>query len=175
MPTPLGGGAHAGIRLWVKNVAATADEVIKRGTVVSFKASPSITFLDLAQNKDYGSGTMPQLVPCIVIDDAPADSTTDGGAGRLGVAMSDIPYNGYGEVMVYGLCQCLANGADIVAGDVITCDADGEVIDAANATHANPIGIGLETSVANTLCWCFINCIGAAAGATGNSFMGYAF
>jgi len=175
MPTSLGGGSQQGLRIWVKNNAATAGELIKRGTVVNFTSTPTIGFLDLAGTVDYGSAAAKQLIPYITVDDAPADSTTDGGAGRLGVAATDIPYGGYGEVIVYGLAQCLANGADIVAGDIITCDSDGEVIDAANVSHANPFGVGLETGVANQLCWCFVNFIGSSAGATGNSFMGLAF
>ena len=179
MTTSLGGAAGQGIRLHVKNLAATAGELIKKGTIVSWNSvaasNPAAEFIDIvADTKDYGSGSMPKRIPVLVIDDAPADSATPGGAGRLGVAMTDIPYGGYGEILVYGVVQVLCD-ASITVGEVITANADGEAIDAGNATHDNPIGVMLEAGAANEIKWAFVNCIGNAAGASSTGFCGKAY
>lgn len=176
MATSLGGGARQGIRLFVKNNAATANETIKRGTIVSWNSvaasNPAAEFIDIiAEDKDYGSGSMPKRIPVILIDDAPADSTTPGAAGRLGVACTDIPYGGYGEICVWGPVEVLCDGS-ITVGDVFTANADGEAIDAAAASHDNPVGVMLEAGVADQLKWAFVNCIGNAAGASSTGFMG---
>jgi hypothetical protein len=179
MPTSLGGSANQGIRLHVKNAAGTAGETIKKGTIVSWSSvaasNPAAEFIDIGtQTLDYGSGNFPKRIPVLLIDDAPADSTTPGAAGRLGVACTDIPYGGYGEICVFGCVEVLCD-ASITVGDVISANADGEAIDAANASHDNPIGVMLEAGVANTLKWAFVNCIGSAAGASSTGFLGKAY
>lgn len=169
------GGNPQGIRLHVKN--ASTSTKIARGTIVTFSSvaanNPAASFLDLTRNKDYGSGTMRELdVPYITVSPAGADSTNPGANVRLGVAAADIPANGYGEIIVYGLARVLGGGA-VTVGEVITSDASGLGVDAANASHDNPCGIALETMAASTLSWCFINCLsvcGVGAAANTNWF-----
>jgi hypothetical protein len=74
-------------------------------------------------------------------------------------------------ICVFGCAQVLCD-ASITVGDVFTANSDGEAIDAAAASHDNPVGVMLEAGVANTLKWAFINCIGNAAGASSTGFLG---
>lgn len=171
MPTSLGGHPQ-GLRLMVKNGTAS---VIARGTVVSWSSiaanNPAVAFLDGTQNKDYGSGTMRQIdEPYITVGLSPADGVTLGGAGRLGVAAADIPAGGFGEIITYGLARVLGGGA-VTVGEVATADATGRLVDAATASHKNPIAIPLETLSTGSLGWCFVNCLNMA-GCGGAAFMG---
>lgn len=175
MTTPLGGAANAGIRLFVKNGEAA---LIKKGTVVTWSSvaanNPAASFLDLAQAKDYGSGNQAQRIPYITVKDAVADTGVVGVTASLGVATSDIPTGGFGEIVTYGIVQVLCN-AIIAAGITITTDVDGEAIDAATATNKNPFGITLEATTANNIHWCFVNFIGSATGCSGAGFLGQAY
>lgn len=163
------GGNPQGIRLHVKNGYGT---VLLRGQIVTFSSvaanNPAASFLDLTRNKDYGSGTTRELdVPFITVTAAGADSTNPGANVRLGVVAADIPNNGYGEIIVYGLARVLGGGA-VTVGEVFTSSAFGTAVDAANASHDNPCGIALETLSSGALGWAFINClspcgVGAAA------------
>ena len=157
MTTSLGGNPQ-GVRLHVKNSSTTT--ALKRGTIVSWSSvaasNPAALFLDLTRNKDYGTGTMRELdVPYIVVTTAGADSASAGGAGRLGVVAADIPANGYGEIICFGLCRVLFGGI-VAVGDHFSSNASGLGIDSA-ATDRNTVGIALEAGAANTLSWAFIN------------------
>jgi len=181
MPTSLGGGANAGIRLMVKNGEGAT---IKKGTIVSWSSvaanNPAVGFLDLANGyKDYvaGGGTAPasdQLIPYITVKDSPADTAVPGATAALGVASSDILTGQFGEIITYGICEVLCN-AIIAAGITISFDIDGEAVDAAAATEDNPCGITLEATTADNIHWCFVNFIGAATGCSAAGFMGQAY
>lgn len=175
MTTSLGGGKNTSLRMHVKNGTAST---IKRGTVVSFSSvaanNPAVSFLDGTQNRDYGTGTERQTeIPYITVGLAPADSTTPGGSGRLGVTAADIPAGGYGEIITYGLALVYyISGATV--GEVVTNSAAGLAIDAANATHKNPWGIALETATLTTQpYWVFVNFFPGVGSAT--AFMGKAY
>lgn len=168
MTTSLGGAKTVGMRIHVKNGAGAT---IKRGAIVALNTAagnPLAEFLDLTQKKDYGVGNDRQLeVPFVSVVLAPHEATAAAGLyGRLGVAMADIPANGFGEVCPYGIVQCI-NFLSVTAGEVVTVGllaagaaSNGTVNDAANATDKNPIGFALETSaVVGALVWCFINCL----------------
>lgn len=160
MTTSLGGNPQ-GIRLHVRN--SSTSVAIKRGTIVTFSSiaanNPAASFLDLTRNKDYGTGTVRELdVPYITVSPAGADSTNPGANVRLGVAAADIPANGFGEIITYGLARVLGGGA-VAVGEVFTSDASGFAVDAANASHDNPCGLALETLASGTLGWAFINCL----------------
>jgi predicted RecA/RadA family phage recombinase len=175
MTTSLGGGAHQGIRIWVKNASAAT---IKKGSVVSWSSvatnNPAATFLDLAEKKDFGSGNQKQRIPYISVILSIADSTTPGVTAALGVAETDIKAGGFGEITTYGLCQVIAD-ATTAAGLVISFNVDGEAIDAATASHKNPFGFSVEAGTANNLMWCFVNFIGSATGCSAAGFMGKAY
>ena len=168
MTTSLGGAKDAGFRIHVRNNSALGP--LKRGTVVALNvaaSNPQVQFLDLTQPKDYGVGTVRQTdIPYISVQiTEAAESTTLGARSRLGVVMADIPPLGFGEVCVYGICQCIV-AINVVQGEVITALL-GAVQDAANATDKNPMGIALETSaVVGSLAWCFVNCLGWTGAAT---------
>lgn len=165
-------GHNQGFRLMVKNGTAST---IARGTTVSWSSiaasNPVVSFLDGTMNKDYGSGTIRQIEePYITVGLSPADSTTLGGAGRLGVVAADIAPGGFGEIITFGLARVLGGGA-VTSGEIITADNTGKAIDAATASHKNPIGIALETMSSGALSWCFVNFLNMA-GCGGAAFMG---
>lgn len=179
MTTSLGGNPQ-GLRLMVKNNSTSA--ILKRGTIVYFSSiaanNPAATFLDGTQQRDYkvgtgSAGTAGNIqafdIPFITVSVAGADSTSPGGAGRLGVVAADIPPSGFGEIITYGLARVLGGGA-VTVGEVFTSDASGLAIDAANASHDNPVGLALETLASGTLGWAFINCLGVCGvGAAANT------
>ena len=172
------GGHPQGVRLHVKNSSSSAT--LKRGTIVTFSSvaanNPAATFLDKTRTRDYYAAgatptTMQELdVPHITVSAAGADSTNPGANVRLGVVAADIPANGYGEIITYGLARVLAAGV-ITVGEVFTSDASGLATDAANASHDNPVGLAMETMAANGLYWAFINCLSVCGvGAAANTF-----
>ena len=175
MPTSLGGLKSVGVRLMVKNSSAA---IIPRGYCVSWSSiasgNPLVSFLDGTDNKDYGTGTKRQTeIPYISVILSVVDGTVPGGSSRLGIVTADIPAGGFGEVVAFGLAQVyFPASAAITAGEVITVTAAGVGLDAANASHDNPIGIVMETvDTTAGLRWCFINCLNPA-GASSTGFMG---
>lgn len=175
MTTSLGGAQTTGAKVMVRNF--DSSNKLKKGTVVALIVSannPAAVFLDLTRNKDYGAGTERQLdIPYVNVVVAPVDSATPGGVSRLGVLAADLPPGGYGEAIVFGMALVLFGGT-VAVGDVITSDASGKGIDAANASHKNPFGMALENAVNNDLKWCFVNFYGPG-GVTSTGFMGKAY
>lgn len=175
MTSSLGGASTLGVRMMVKNTSAA---VIPRGYCVSWSSiasgNPAALFLDGTQNKDYGTGTVQALdvpIPGVIL--SVVDQAVPGASSRLGIAAADIPAGGYGEVICFGMARVhFPASAAITCGEVITVSAAGVGIDAANASHDNPIGVVMETvTTAAGLRWCMINCL-ASAGASSTAFMG---
>jgi len=160
--------------------------LIKKGTAVTWSSvasnNPAVSFLDnTAQIKeDYVAGggaapDYPKQIPYVTIKDALGDGATPGAGGFvLGIAAEDIPDGEFGEIVTYGLVEVLADAA-ITVGEVITSNSDGEAVNAANASHSNPFGILMETSVANELAWAFVNCFMGFGDGGGTSLMGKGF
>ena len=157
MTTSLGHAASSQVILHVMN-AHTAT--ILQGQVVIM----NIAITDGNTDTPLTSLTYNAL-PCIEVIPAVADT-----AGLiqqyLGVAMADIPVGKVGPIRSGGLVKALTPAATTHAaatvGDVLTVDAAGKVVNAANASHQNPIGLLMESRTAATmspLVWIFANCI----------------
>lgn len=179
MTTSLGGNTQLG-RIMVKNGEGAT---MKKGTIVSFSSvaanNPAVSFLNtVGEPDDYtpngGTNAAEPQIPYITVKDSVADGATPGTTAALGVVAGDILDGEFGELISYGLAEVLFDGV-VAAGITVSHNVDGEAIDAAAASHDNPIGISLEVSVANTTAWCFVNFIGGATGCGAAGFMGQAY
>ena len=177
MVTSLGGAGYNGLALPVIATAA-----IPRARVVAHANSgagnPVCTFLDPATvARDFGTGGALRLldIPLLQVKLGVVDTATDGASPNFGISLSDIPIGGVGLVVVFGVVRCNPNGI-ITAGEVVAPAANGQLLDAANASHANPCGCFLEnTTAADDLRWAFINFLGSFGGIAGTSFNGKAY
>lgn len=175
MTTSLGGQKGNALTMAVYNASAST---ILRGHLCAHNSvasnNPAATFLDLTQNKDYGTGTMRQLeIPLVgVKSNTTAGSTTAGSnGGVLGVAMQDILPGKQGLVCVYGVVQAMVLGhANLISGYPLIQTTNAGVLSIAATTDRNVWGIALEdcTPVTTVLRWALINCLlfagnGAAA------------
>lgn len=168
MSTSIGGTGYNGTILTV--ISTEASNTIKRGMVCAFSlaaSNPTVAFLDGTVSQDYkaGGGTPATIrqtdIPLFQVVRGNVDDTVLGNIVNIGIAKADILPGKVGEVVCFGLARVLANGA-INAGEVISSAASGKVLDAANATHKNPIGIQVEAvsaadATAETLRWAFVN------------------
>ena len=180
MVSSLGGTGYQGLVIPV--ISVEASNTIKRGHVCAIAISasnPAATFLStVTQNKDYGAGTVLQTdIPFLQVSRGAVDTATIGNYFNVGIAKADILPGKTGEIIVLGMAKVIANAA-ITVGEVISSAAAGEVLDAANASHANPFGFMLEAvsaadATADTPRWAYVNFAGPAFG-NGNNGAAYA-